>query len=126
LDTLLLPDSRDYIRKLTLKTEAIKALDPTSRRDDDIADPGPDADSDALIGAYENRLRSREAAKVEAKEKIANCGRPLADFGTTYRTAMEFLENPSKMWVFGDLVDKRSALKLTFKRRIRYEPNEGH
>ena len=84
------------------------------------------ADSDALIGAYENRLRSLEAAKVEAKEKIANCGRPLADFDTTYRTAMEFLENPSKMWVFGDLVDKRAALKLTFEGRIRYKRNQGY
>jgi site-specific DNA recombinase len=84
------------------------------------------ADSDALIGAYENRLRSLEAAKVEAKEKIADCGRPLADFDTTYRTAMEFLENPSKMWVFGDLVDKRAALKLTFEGRIRYKRNEGY
>ena len=84
------------------------------------------ADSDALIAAYENRLRSLEAAKVEAKEKIANCGRPLADFDTTYRTAMEFLENPCKMWVFGDLVDKRAALKLTFEGRIRYKRNEGY
>ncbi len=45
------------------------------------------ADSDALIGACESRLRSLEAAKVEAKEKIAKCGRPLADFDKTYRTA---------------------------------------
>ena len=39
---------------------------------------------------------------------------------------MEFLENPSKMWVFGDLVDKRAALKLTFEGRIRYKRNEGY
>jgi site-specific DNA recombinase len=81
------------------------------------------ADSDALIGAHENRLRLLEAAKVEAKEKIANYGRPLADFDTNYRTAMELLENPSKMLVFGDLVDKRASLKLTFEGRIRYKGN---
>ena len=39
---------------------------------------------------------------------------------------MEFLENPSKMWVFGDLADKRAALKLTFEGRIRYKRNEGY
>lgn len=74
---------------------------------------------------YENRLRSLEAAKVEAKEKIANCGRPITDFDTTYRTAMQFLESPCKLWTFGDLADKRAALKLTFEGRIRYNREEG-
>ena len=83
------------------------------------------ADSDSLVGAYEKRLRSLEAEKVEMKEKIANCGRPLSDFDTTYRTAMQFLENPCKIWTYGDLADKRATLKLTFEHRIRYNRNEG-
>lgn len=59
------------------------------------------------------------------KEKIANCGRPLSDFDTTYRTAMQFLENPCKIWTYGDLADKRATLKLTFEHRIRYNRNKG-
>lgn len=95
------------------------------RQIEQLVDRIVNADSETLIGAYENRLRSLEAAKVEAKEKIANCGRPITDFDTTYRTAMQFLESPCKLWTFGDLADKRAALKLTFEGRIRYNREEG-
>lgn len=95
------------------------------RQIEQLVDRIVNAESETLIGAYENRLRSLEAAKIETKEKIANCGRPIADFDTTYRTAMQFLENPCKIWVFGDLADKRATLKLTFEGRIRYNREEG-
>ncbi|MBP6433924.1 MAG: zinc ribbon domain-containing protein [Sphingorhabdus sp.] len=104
-----------------LMTEALRL----ERQIEQLVDRIVNAESETLIGAYENRLRALEAEKVEMKEKIANCGRPLNDFDTTYRTAMEFLGNPAKRWDFGDLSEKRAVLKLTFESRIRYHREEG-
>jgi len=39
-----------------------------------------------------------EAQKMEFKEKIANCGKPIKGFDETFRTAMEFLSKPYKLW----------------------------
>ncbi len=104
-----------------LMTEALRL----ERQIEQLVDRIVNAESETLIGAYENRLRTLEASKVEMKEKIANCGRPLSDFDTTYRTALEFLGNPAKRWEFGDLSEKRAVLKLTFENRIRYNREEG-
>lgn len=95
------------------------------RQIEQLVDRIVNAESETLVNAYENRLRTLEANKMEMKEKIANCGRPLADFDTTYRTAMEHLANPIKRWDFGDLSAKRAVLKLTFETRLRYNRETG-
>lgn len=56
------------------------------------------AQSQTVLSAYENRLSSLEARKAEVTEMIENCGRPLIDFDTTHRTALQFLENPYLTW----------------------------
>ncbi len=83
------------------------------------------SDSETLIAAYEERLRAFEVEKAEMREKISNCGRPVADFTSTYRTAMSFLENPRKLWDSEALEDKRAVLKLAFSSRIAYVRGRG-
>ncbi|MGJ8628434.1 MAG: recombinase zinc beta ribbon domain-containing protein [Sulfitobacter sp.] len=85
-----------------------------------------DTNSDTLIIAYEARLREMEEQKTFLTEKIANCGKPLAPFEQVYRTAFDFLANPSKLWASGRFEDKRAVLKLVFADRLPYTRNGGY
>ena len=84
------------------------------------------ADSPTLIAAYEERLRALEIQKAEMRAKVTDCGRPLRDFDSAYRTTMEFLENPQKLWFSNRLEDKRAVLKLAFESRIVYHRDTGY
>lgn len=83
------------------------------------------SDVSSISTAFENRVRTLEIEMAQLSEKIALCGRPAADFDTTYRTAMEFLTNPYKLWVCDNLADKRTVLKLAFAAPIAYARNQG-
>ena len=60
------------------------------------------------------------------REKLGNCGKPLASFGETYRTAFDFLANPCKLWHSPRLEDRRAVLKLVFADKLAYVKNEGY
>ncbi len=70
-------------------------------------------------------LAEYESRKALLGERIANCGRPLPDYDETFRTAMEFLANPYKLWVSDRLEDRRAVLKLVFADRLAYAKDEG-
>ncbi|MEZ5804970.1 MAG: recombinase family protein [Rhizobiaceae bacterium] len=93
---------------------------------DQLIDRLVETTSDTVIAAYEKRVRDLEIQKALANEKIANCGRPLASFGETYRTAMEFLANPWKLWRSDRLEDRRAVLKLVFAERLPYARKNGY
>ena len=79
-----------------------------------------------VITAYENKLREMEEQKTFLTEKISKCGQPLAPFEQIYRTAFDFLANPSKLWASERYEDKRAVLKLVFAHRLPYTRNEGY
>ena len=83
------------------------------------------ANTPSLISAYEDRIRALEEEKVLLRERVASCGRPVADFDTKFRTAMEYLGNPQKLWVSDRFEDKRAVLKLTFADRLTYARGQG-
>ena len=82
--------------------------------------------NESVVAAYEKRVRDLEIEKAVAKEKIANCGRPLASFRETYRTAMDFLASPWKLWHSDRLEDRRAVLKLVFAERLPYARKNGY
>ncbi len=78
------------------------------------------AESDTLITAYERKIHALEEKRVQLRESIVACGKPLADYDTTFRTAIEFLANPCNLWNSPRLEDKRAVLKLAFADRLQY------
>lgn len=104
-----------------LKTQAVRI----ERQIEQLIDRIINSDSPTLANAYENRVRSLENEKIELAEQIKNCGRPLASFDDTYRTAMGFLENPINLWESNKLEDKRAVLKMLFASRISYQRGTG-
>jgi site-specific DNA recombinase len=85
-----------------------------------------EATSDAIVKAYEKRIRDLETQKAVMRNRIANCGRPLASFSETYRTAFDFLANPCRLWHSEKLEDRRAVLKLVFAERLTYVRGEGY
>ena len=51
-----------------------------------------------MVKAYENRIQAIEEEKTLLREKIARCGRPARGFDETFRTALNFLARPDKLW----------------------------
>ena len=84
-----------------------------------------DASVPAVIGAYEEKVRTLESDKLLIKERLASAGRPASTFDDTLRTALGFLANPWKLWSSERLEDRRAVLKLAFAERLSYKRNEG-
>lgn len=53
-----------------------------------------DADSPALISAYEDQIRKLQAQKVSLEEKLVRAETPEVHVNTGYRTALSFVANP--------------------------------
>ena len=85
-----------------------------------------EAESASLVAAYENQIRKLERRKLCLSEKLDEYGQPAQDFRQTYRTAMEFLGNPWKLWASERLDDKRLVLRLAFGGRLPYLRNGGY
>ncbi|MEP1575756.1 recombinase family protein [Roseibium album] len=85
-----------------------------------------ETDSQTMVSAYESEVKKLEMEKLLLLERIQQCGRPATDFKQTYRTAMEFLGNPQKLWDSERLEDKRLAVKLTFGPDLRYGLKQGY
>src|SRR5690606_15015036 len=75
-----------------------KEIVTIGRQVDQLLDRIVDASSDSVVRAYEKRIKELEARKAAFADKIANSGKPIRSFGETYRTAFDFLANPSKLW----------------------------
>jgi site-specific DNA recombinase len=100
-------------------------LSQIDRKLNQLLDRIVDADSETVIKAYEKRVQEFESQKLLLSEKIANCGRPLPDYDETFRTAMEFLASPCKLWASERLEDRRAVLKLAFADNMAYVPKKG-
>jgi site-specific DNA recombinase len=84
-----------------------------------------DTDNPTLIRAYEGRITALERRKAELLENITQSGKPLRDFDASFRTAMEFLANPQKLWRSGQFHHQRMVLRLTLAERIQYVRGSG-
>ncbi len=85
-----------------------------------------EADSAALIKAYEAQVKKLHEQQILLQEKLANAAEPLRDFEETYRTALTFLSNPRKLWDSGDLHNQQLVLKMAFEDKLPYWRNGGY
>ena len=108
-------------RRQAMEAELLKTDQAVAQ----LLDRVVEADSHALVVAYEKRIKALEGSKAELRERMANLGKPTQSFDATFRTAMRFLANPYDLWVSGRIEDKRAVLKLTFSERPRYSRFSG-
>ena len=107
--------------------QAAKAeLDKLKRKAAALVDKIVDADDPEIAIAYESRLKQISAQKALMAEKVENGPQAQGTFEDMYRTAMQFLASPCKIWASDRLEHKRLVLKLTFPKRVQYCREEGY
>lgn len=100
-------------------------LSQIDRKIEQLMDHIVESDSRTLIKAYEKRIEECDQRKHVLNEKIANCGRPQRSYDETFRTAMDFLGSPWKLWESSRLEDKRAVLKLAFEDNLVFDRFHG-
>lgn len=121
--SLLWDHRREYEKSLKkeMQTELIQLEKDIQRSIDRFMD----ATSQRVTQSIERRIEKLEEQKLLTQEKIAQCGRPLRDFDKSFRTALEFLANPLKLWVSGEFPAQQTCLKLTLAESLVYDRNIG-
>ena len=109
-------------RKTQLEKESVK-LDKTIEQ---LLDRIVEAGSPTVITAFEKRIESLQKDKIVLEEKISACGHPVKPYEQMYRTALDYLANPMKIWGCGGFPEKRAVLKLTFTDRLIYDRKHGY
>ncbi|MEW8562583.1 MAG: recombinase zinc beta ribbon domain-containing protein [Candidatus Thiodiazotropha sp.] len=100
-------------------------ISKTELKIEQLLDRIVDAESNAVVGAYEKRIGQLQLEQQIMQEKVSQCGRTLKGFDETFRTAMTFLANPHQLWATGRIEDRHAVLKLTFSDRLAYVRGEG-
>lgn len=112
--------------RLTEKRRALRQqVRDVEAKIDTLVDRTLEATSETLIKRYEERLRDLELEKAALLEESNLPAEPRDTLKRTYRTAMEFLSNPLKLWSSPRFEDKRAVLRLTFADQLKYKRNEG-
>ena len=107
--------------KITLRRQVAAIDDKVSQ----LLDRVVESENRTVVAAYESRISDLEREKLVLAERIAACGKPLADYDETFRTAIEYLSSPWILWESDRLEDKRAVLKLTFAGQLAYDKNDG-
>lgn len=102
-----------------------KQLQELDKKEAQMLDRLIEAESSSLVRAYEKRVEEIDAQKIILREKIERGIQSRGSFQETFRTSLNFLENPQKLWVSGDLIAQKTVLKLAFDEKLRYRKNEG-
>ncbi len=74
-----------------------------------------------MIKAFEKRIDRLQKDKIVVEEKISTCGHPVKPYEQMYRTSLQYLANPHKIWACGGFAEKRAVLKLTFTKSLVYD-----
>ncbi len=94
-------------------------LEQLDRKTGVFLDRIAEADSRSLITTYEAKLREIDEQKIILREQLNRQG-VRTTFEEAFRTAFDFLSNPYKLWVSGDLERKRTVLKIVFPEKLAY------
>ena len=92
-----------------------------------LVDRVMETESPTLISTYETKIKALEHEKLALCEKHMAAKQPKSPghFERQYRTALEYLSNPCKLWASERLIDRRAVLKLTFCGRLAYHRKSG-
>ncbi len=115
-------------RLLSAKQQASKVKSDIKKLDSKISallDRIVDAQSDAIVGAYEKRITELEREKQLLIESGKGMLQSKPSFERSFRTAITFLANPQKLWINGNLAAKRTLLKLAFADKLIFDRENG-
>ena len=79
----------------------------------------------SVTEALENRMQKVELEKMALQEKISHCELKSADYDESFRTALEFMADPHRLWASERYEHKRALIKLSFSEKLVYDRNDG-
>ena len=107
--------------------DAAKAeIDKLSRKASMLVDKIVETDDPSMVSVYEQHLKAISTEKVLLVEKSKKQLPSKRHFEEMYRTALDFLASPWKLWESDRLEHKRMVMKLVFPERVKYCQNEGY
>ncbi len=106
----------------TLKQEA----KDTKKQMEDIIERIMEANSPAVIAAYESKVEKLERKRLLIEEKLQNAATPKGRFEDVIELGLTFLANPYKLWASGSFTLKRTVLRLAFAERPSYCRKKGY
>lgn len=115
-------------RTLNAKQQASKVKSDIAKLDRQISnslDRIVDTTNDSVIAAFEQRITELERKKQLLIESSAQMSQSKPSFERSFRTAIEFLANPQKLWTHGNLTAKRTLLKLAFSDKLTFDRETG-
>jgi site-specific DNA recombinase len=117
--------NRQMLKAGETKKSITEELGSIDKKVTQLLDRIVEADSAAVIQAYERRIAELESRKLLLREQMLTCDKPVKDFDESFRTALQFLASPWNLWKSDKLTDKRMALKLTFPSQLAYDRKTG-
>jgi len=80
----------------------------------------------ATINAYERKIAQLENEKLLKAEKLQKSTQQKASRSQMLEHSLQFLSNPWKLWVSGNINLQKTVLRLAFLERLPYYRNEGY
>ena len=84
-----------------------------------------EASNASIISAYERRIDKLEMQKALASEKLTSGPGPRRSFDDMFELSMSFLANPWKLWDSGNLILRKTMLRMVFDERLASCRKEG-
>lgn len=109
----------------TKRTEQKLALKGIAAKISRLTDRLIETTNESLIRNYEDKLEKLETERATISENLAQKPDLTHDFDTGFRTAMNFLANPWKLWVSDDPTHRKSLIKMVFAAPLPYHRNQG-
>ncbi len=107
------------------RDQLIKERGDCRRQITQFADRAVATDVPEVVAAYEQRIRELRIREIAIGDRLASSGAVQPEFDQTYRTAIDFLASPWKLWRSERLEDRIAVLRLTFADKLQYCKNEG-
>ncbi len=101
-------------------------LSATNKKIEQLMERIVAADSASVVKAYEEHIKNLELKKAELSEMTRNSKQDSKPFEELYRTGLEFLKNPIKLWVSGNSDEQRTFLKVAFSEPLKYCRKGGY
>ncbi len=109
------------------KTEALRAdqyrdqIKTIDAEIESLLDTIVKVDRETVIKDLESRIEKKEEEKLLIEAKMRDKGRSKRPFNEMYRTAIDFLLDPHKLWACGQFEGKRTVVKLAFADRLTWD-----
>lgn len=107
-------------------TQSLKSkIQQADRQIEKLLERIVESSNDSVISAYEKKIENLEQEKARHNRQMVQLEKPRRPYHECLEPALQFVTNPYKLWVSGDVTLRRIVLKLAFKGHLMYCRKNG-